>query len=207
MEMTLTVHTPRRRPRPVDVIVRWSGAHEAADLCTALAAHLRVPVPFLTSHGRPVPRDDAGRCAALGARCCRRGGQRVAARARRHRTRPARPWNWWSSADPTQGTLGPCPAGCAHREGRRVRADPRGRRPQPGARARPGRPHRHRRRGLGLDQRGSGRRTTRHRVHRRRHLLDDHLGVLDGAGPTRCGRRHPSGGAWRRHDRRATHLG
>ncbi len=55
MEMTLTVHTPRRRPRPVDVIVRWSGAHEAADLCTALAAHLRVPVPFLTSHGRPVP--------------------------------------------------------------------------------------------------------------------------------------------------------
>jgi S-DNA-T family DNA segregation ATPase FtsK/SpoIIIE len=55
MEMTLTVHTPRRRPRPVEVVVRWSGAHQAADLCAALSLHLGMPVSFLTSHGSPVP--------------------------------------------------------------------------------------------------------------------------------------------------------
>ena len=33
MEMTLTVHVPRRRPRPIDVVVEWVGEHTAADLC------------------------------------------------------------------------------------------------------------------------------------------------------------------------------
>ncbi|HET6969119.1 MAG TPA: FHA domain-containing protein, partial [Ornithinibacter sp.] len=57
MEMTLTVHLPRRRPHPVDVVVRWSGHHTAADLCARLAEHLGEPVDHLTSRGRPVPPD------------------------------------------------------------------------------------------------------------------------------------------------------
>ncbi len=51
MEMTLTVHLPRRRPRPVDVRVRWSGRHTAVDLCAALAEHLVEPVARLSTRG------------------------------------------------------------------------------------------------------------------------------------------------------------
>ena len=57
VEMTLTVHVPRRLPRPVDVVVRWSGEHSASDLCVALAGHLGEPVPRLSSRGRPVEAD------------------------------------------------------------------------------------------------------------------------------------------------------
>ncbi|WP_345206621.1 FtsK/SpoIIIE domain-containing protein [Fodinibacter luteus] len=51
MEMTLTVHVPRRRPFPVDVVVEWVGEHSAADLCAALGDHLGEPVPGLSSRG------------------------------------------------------------------------------------------------------------------------------------------------------------
>ena len=54
MEMTLTVHLPRRRPHPVDVVVEWSGRSTAAELCDALAGHLGEPVTSLSSGGRPV---------------------------------------------------------------------------------------------------------------------------------------------------------
>src|SRR5829696_5410235 len=54
MEMTITVHVPRRRPRPVDVVVRWSGTYTAMDLAAALADHLDEPVPFLTAGGGTV---------------------------------------------------------------------------------------------------------------------------------------------------------
>lgn len=57
MEMTLTVHVPRRRPHPVDVVVRWSGRSTAADLCAALAEHLGEPVPALASRGCAVGPD------------------------------------------------------------------------------------------------------------------------------------------------------
>ncbi len=57
MEMTLTVHVPRRRPQPVDVVVDWSVRSTAADLCAALAEHLGEPVPRLSCHGRLVPPD------------------------------------------------------------------------------------------------------------------------------------------------------
>ena len=55
MELTLTVHLPRRRPDPVDVVVRWSGEHQAAALVRALGSALGVPVTSLTARGRPVP--------------------------------------------------------------------------------------------------------------------------------------------------------
>ena len=54
MEMTITVHVPRRRPRPMEVVVRWSGTYTAADLAAALADHLDEPVPFLTAGGSTV---------------------------------------------------------------------------------------------------------------------------------------------------------
>ncbi len=54
MEMTITVHVPRRRPRPVDVVVRWSGTYTATDLAAALGDHLNEPVPFLTAGGGTV---------------------------------------------------------------------------------------------------------------------------------------------------------
>ena len=57
MEMTLTVHLPRRRPHPVDVVVRWSGRHTAADLCARLAECLGEPVDHLTSRGLRVSPD------------------------------------------------------------------------------------------------------------------------------------------------------
>ena len=57
MEMRLTVHVPRRRPHPVDVVVRWSGHHTAAQLCAALAEHLGEPVGRLSTRGREVAAD------------------------------------------------------------------------------------------------------------------------------------------------------
>ncbi|MFL6166309.1 MAG: FtsK/SpoIIIE domain-containing protein [Ornithinibacter sp.] len=57
MEMTLTVHVPRRRPHPVDVVVDWSGRSTVAELCAALSDHLGEPVPGLSSGGRALPPD------------------------------------------------------------------------------------------------------------------------------------------------------
>ena len=57
MEITLTVHLPRRRPHPVDVVVQWSGRTTATELCAALADHLGEPVPWLSSRGQPVRPD------------------------------------------------------------------------------------------------------------------------------------------------------
>ena len=57
MEMTLTVHVPRRRPHPVDVVVEWSGRSTVAELCAALSDHLGEPVPGLSSGGRALPAD------------------------------------------------------------------------------------------------------------------------------------------------------
>ena len=57
MEMRLTVHVPRRRPHPVDVVVRWSGHHTAAQLCAALAEYLGEPVGRLSTRGREVAAD------------------------------------------------------------------------------------------------------------------------------------------------------
>ena len=57
MEMTLTVHVPRRRPQPVDVVVEWSTRSTVADLCSALAEHLGQPVPGLSCRGQVLPPD------------------------------------------------------------------------------------------------------------------------------------------------------
>ncbi len=54
MELTLTVHVPRRRTLPVDVVVRWSGHQTAASLGRALADHFAVPVRALSAGGRRV---------------------------------------------------------------------------------------------------------------------------------------------------------
>src|SRR6478736_5623690 len=52
MEMTLTVHVPRRRPHPVDVVVEWSARSTVAELCAGLAEHLGEPVPGLSCRGQ-----------------------------------------------------------------------------------------------------------------------------------------------------------
>ncbi|HYN66307.1 MAG TPA: FtsK/SpoIIIE domain-containing protein [Ornithinibacter sp.] len=57
MEITLTVHVPRRRPEPVDVVVEWSGRSTATELCSALADHLQEPVPVLTARGHVIGPD------------------------------------------------------------------------------------------------------------------------------------------------------
>ncbi len=57
MEMTLTVHLPRRRPHPVEVVVVWSSRSTVAELCAALARHLGEPVPGLSAGGRVLPPD------------------------------------------------------------------------------------------------------------------------------------------------------
>ncbi len=57
MQITLTVHVPRRRPHPVDVVVEWSGRSTVAELCAALAHHLGEPVPSLSSGGQLLPPD------------------------------------------------------------------------------------------------------------------------------------------------------
>jgi S-DNA-T family DNA segregation ATPase FtsK/SpoIIIE len=54
MELTLTVHLPRRRPDPVDVQVRWSGDHDAAELVRALGVALGTPIHSLTVRGSTV---------------------------------------------------------------------------------------------------------------------------------------------------------
>jgi S-DNA-T family DNA segregation ATPase FtsK/SpoIIIE len=59
MEMRVTVHRPRRRPEPVELVVRWAGQQRAADLRRALADHLQHPVEILVVDGRPVPDEAA----------------------------------------------------------------------------------------------------------------------------------------------------
>lgn len=55
MELSLTVHLPRRRPQPAEVVVHWHGDQSAGALREVLARHLGVPVVALTSRGLPVP--------------------------------------------------------------------------------------------------------------------------------------------------------
>lgn len=55
MELTLTVHVPRRRAHPLDVVVHWSGTQTAVELCAALSRHLGHPVMSLRVGGRSVP--------------------------------------------------------------------------------------------------------------------------------------------------------
>ncbi len=53
----MTLHVPRRRPRPVELVVRWRGRHHAADLRAAVAGHLGHPVGGLLAAGRHVADD------------------------------------------------------------------------------------------------------------------------------------------------------
>ncbi len=53
--MGVTVYVPRRRPRPLELVVRWEGAQSAGDLRTALADHLTHPVECLLVAGDPLP--------------------------------------------------------------------------------------------------------------------------------------------------------
>ena len=57
MEITLTVHVPRRSPRPVQVLVRWSGTHTAEALRRALSDHLDLPGAALHSRGAAIAPD------------------------------------------------------------------------------------------------------------------------------------------------------
>lgn len=51
----MSVHVPMRRPRPVDLVVRWGAPTRADELRAALADHLGLAVPSLEVGGRPVP--------------------------------------------------------------------------------------------------------------------------------------------------------
>lgn len=55
MEIGITVHRPRRRASPAELVVRWEGTRHAGDLRRALAAHLQHPVESLLVGGRAVP--------------------------------------------------------------------------------------------------------------------------------------------------------
>ncbi|HEX6918314.1 MAG TPA: FHA domain-containing protein, partial [Phycicoccus sp.] len=57
MEVRMTVHLPRRRPRPVEVVVRWDGRPTVAVLRGALARALGEPVEALVIGGRHVADD------------------------------------------------------------------------------------------------------------------------------------------------------
>jgi S-DNA-T family DNA segregation ATPase FtsK/SpoIIIE len=57
MEVRMTVHLPRRLPRPVDVVVRWEGRPRVAALRRALRDGLGEPVDVLVVGGRPVADD------------------------------------------------------------------------------------------------------------------------------------------------------
>ncbi len=51
----MTVHVPRRRPAPVDLVVEARGGANVGRLRAALADHLRMPVAGLAVAGRPLP--------------------------------------------------------------------------------------------------------------------------------------------------------
>ena len=53
----MTVHLPRRRPRPVEVVVRWDGRPTVAALRSALARALGEPVEALVMGGQGVADD------------------------------------------------------------------------------------------------------------------------------------------------------
>ncbi len=57
MQIRVTLHVPRRRPRPAELVVRWQGRWPARDLRASLARHLGHPVPILLAGGAPVPDD------------------------------------------------------------------------------------------------------------------------------------------------------
>ena len=218
MEMTLTVHLPRRRPRPVDVVVEWSARCTAADLCTALAEHLGEPVPGLSARGRPRAPGRGRRDAAAPARRVRRGVRRRGVERPTRRRRPvlrdARPRRR------RRAGCRPAPPAVTARCRRRSRPDGRPGRhrrltePRPPLRRR-GAGWRHRR-GPWLHQRRHGRRRAgRRRGHGRRHVDGGHrLDHPARATGRRCrapraapGGRHrpgqpPGGGATERRRRR-----
>ncbi|MGG5260817.1 FtsK/SpoIIIE domain-containing protein [Phycicoccus avicenniae] len=55
MEIRMTVHTPRRRPQPVEVVVRARRPEPVSTLRAALADHLGRPVEHLSVQGRSLP--------------------------------------------------------------------------------------------------------------------------------------------------------
>ena len=57
MEMGVTLHVPRRRPRPLELVVRWQGPQTARGLRAALAAHLGQPVGSVLVAGRLLADD------------------------------------------------------------------------------------------------------------------------------------------------------
>ena len=57
MEIRLTLHVPRRRPRPAELVVGWQEPQTAAALRRALAEHLGEPVGGLLAGGRAVADD------------------------------------------------------------------------------------------------------------------------------------------------------
>ena len=162
MEMTLTVHLPRRRPRPVDVVVEWSGRRPPPSCATRWPPTSGEPVPSLTSGGRPVPPD-----AEVGMPPLLHGASVTVAP---HLSRPARrrwprppvssTWSSWVGRMPGRShplrppgvTVGRAP-GCRPARPRRGA--------QPAARHRRRRVARGHRGGLRVDQRGGRRRRPR----------------------------------------------
>ncbi len=57
MEIRLTLHVPRRRPRPAELVVRWHVPQTAGTLRRALADHLGEPVCGLVVGGLALPDD------------------------------------------------------------------------------------------------------------------------------------------------------
>ncbi|MBM6400896.1 FHA domain-containing protein [Phycicoccus sp. MQZ13P-5] len=57
MQIRLTLHVPRRRPRPVELVVRWRRPETVATLREALADHLGEPVEALVVDGHALPDD------------------------------------------------------------------------------------------------------------------------------------------------------
>ncbi|QIM21389.1 FHA domain-containing protein [Phycicoccus sp. HDW14] len=55
MQIRLTLHAPRRRPRPEELVVRWHRPEPVAVLRTRLADHLGEPVGALAVDGRVLP--------------------------------------------------------------------------------------------------------------------------------------------------------
>ncbi len=51
MQIRMTLHVPRRRPRPVELIVRWRRPEAVGVLRAALSDHLGEPVEALAVDG------------------------------------------------------------------------------------------------------------------------------------------------------------
>ena len=180
----MTVHVRRRRPRPLDVVVRWSGTHTATDLAAVLAEHLGEPVPFLTASGRTVdasthvgmPPLVHGASVAVG-----QGAPFPDLRAL-----PGTVLDLAVVGGPDSGRS--CPlnsTGPAHRPIRLHRPGGRRRDPEPVPRNGARRLLGHRRGGRGLDQRGRRQRSSHRRSDGHRRVVDHRCGVVDAASATR----------------------